>query len=209
MTSRAVLRLFLLILLLLAAHPAEAQEHGTAQPQPGAASETAGQDAHEEEQGGLLQIVAKLFNFGILAGVLVYFLRGPVGEYLGSRSSQIRHDLVTAAEVRRTATAQLEEIERRLASLPGELDALKVRGAEDTKAEEARIAQAAAAERERLLQQTRREIDTRLRIARRELMEHAAQLAVAVAEQRISRTITPDDQLRLVDRYAAQLKEAP
>ena len=35
-----------------------------------------------------------------------------------------------------------------------------------------------------------------------------AQLAVDVAQTRIVSTITPDDQLRLVDRYTAQLREA-
>ena len=45
----------------------------------------------------------------------------------------------------------------------------------------------------------------RMRIARRQLTEHAAALAVAVAEQRIRRAITPEDQIRLVDRYASQL----
>ena len=75
-------------------------------------------------------------------------------------------------------------------------------------AEQRRIAQTAAAERERLIEQTRREIDMRLRVARRELTEHAAQLAINVAEERIKRSITPDDQLRLVDRYTAQLQEA-
>ena len=59
-------------------------------------------------------------------------------------------------------------------ALPAELEALKRQGAEDVKAEQARIAQAAADERTRLLEQTRREIDMRLRIARRELTEHAA-----------------------------------
>jgi F0F1-type ATP synthase membrane subunit b/b' len=59
-----------------------------------------------------------------------------------------------------------------------------------------------------LLEQTRREIATRLRIARRELTEHAARLAVQVAHDRIQRTITPEDQLRLVDRYTTQLREA-
>ena len=50
----------------------------------------------------------------------------------------------------------------------------------------------------------------RLRVARRELTEHAAQLAVQVAEDRIRRSITPDDQIRLLDRYTAQIsKEAP
>jgi F0F1-type ATP synthase membrane subunit b/b' len=45
-------------------------------------------------------------------------------------------------------------------------------------------------------------------VARRELTEHAAQLAIQVAGERIKRSITLDDQLRLVDRYTAQLREA-
>jgi len=85
---------------------------------------------------------------------------------------------------------------------------LKAQGAQDVAAEQVRIAQAAAVERERLIQQTRREIEMRLRVARRELTEHAAQLAVRIAEERIKRTITPEDQMRLVDRYTAQLREA-
>ena len=165
--------------------------------------------ATEGEHDGVLSTVARLFNFAILVGVLAYFLRAPIRDYLRSRSTQIRQELVTAAEMRRTATAQLEAITRQLESLPAELEALKKRGAEDIAAEEARIAEAAKAERTRLLEQTRREIEMRLRIARRELTEHAAQLAVQVAEQRIRRNITPDDQLRLLDRYTAQLAAEP
>ncbi len=165
--------------------------------------------AETEHDEGILPTIARLFNFAILAGVLVYFLRAPIQSYLQTRSTQIRQDLVTAAEMRQTATAQLEQIQRQLASLPAELETLKARGAEDIAAEEARIAETAKAERARLLDQTRREIEMRLRIARRELTEHAAQLAVQVASQRIARTITADDQMRLLDRYAAQLGEAP
>ena len=76
------------------------------------------------------------------------------------------------------------------------------------RAEKQRIAAAARVERERLLDQTRRDIEMRRRMARRELTEYAAELAVSVAQERIRRTITPDDQLRLVDRYTSQLKEA-
>lgn len=156
----------------------------------------------------LLQTIAKVANFAILAGVLVYYLRSPIGAYIASRATAIRSDLVAASEMRATATAQLAEIERKLQSLPAELAALKSKGAEDVAAEQARIASAAAAERERLIQQTRREIETRLQSARRDLTEHAAKLAVQVAEARIRQTITPDDQLRLVERYTAQLREA-
>ena len=45
------------------------------------------------------------------------------------------------------------------------------------------------------------------RVLKRQLLEFAATQAVAVATERITQTITPDDQARLVDRYAAQLKE--
>ena len=153
-------------------------------------------------------MIAKIVNFAILGGVLVYFLKTPISTYLVSRSTQIRQDLVTAAELRSTAAAQLAEIDRKLQALPAELEKLRMQGEEDVRAEQARIAQAAAAERERLIAQTHREIEARLRIARRQLTEHAAELAIKVAEERIKRTITPDDQLRLVDRYAAQLREA-
>lgn len=163
--------------------------------------------AAEAEHEGILPTIARLFNFAILAGVLVYFLRRPAQDYLRTRSEQIRQDLVTAAEMRRAATDQLEQIQRQMAALPGELEALKARGAEDIAAEQVRIAETAKAERERLLDQTRREIQMRLRVARRELTEHAAQLAVQVAEQRIKRNITPADQLRLLDRYATQVAE--
>lgn len=156
----------------------------------------------------ILQSIAKVVNFAILGGVLFYFLKSPISAYLVSRATHIRQDLVTASETRAAAAAQLADIDKKMQALPAELEALKARGAEDVKAEQARIAQAAAAERERLIAQTHREIEARLRMARRDLTEHAAVLAIKLAEERIKRTITPEDQLRLVDRYATQLREA-
>ena len=208
------------VLLLLAAVPAFAQEHGTPQPPPpahgsampkGAQPTTPEGEEHAAEAdhgGGIMTTVWKVANFAILVGVLVYFLKSPLAAHMASRITQIRHDLVAAADLKKTATAQLAEIQQKMTALPAELEALRRQGADDVKAERERISKAADAERVRLLDQTRREIDKRLRVAKRELTEHAAQLAVQVAEQRIKRVITPDDQMRLVDRYASQLKEA-
>jgi F-type H+-transporting ATPase subunit b len=200
------------LLALFLAAPAFAQEHAPpAAPGAGAAhgaQPAHGEDADHGEGDSLLTSVARVVNFAILVGILAYFLRSPFAAYLASRSSQIRQDLVTAADMRTAATAQLAEIERRMQALPGELDTLRRQGREDVQAEQARIAKTAVEERARLLDQTRREIETRLRVARRELTAHAAQLAVGVAEQRIRRAITPDDQVRLIERYASQLREA-
>lgn len=206
------------LLFVAGATPAFAQEHapqppatghGAAMPQGAqpAGAEHAAEEAHADPHP-IRTMVARLLNFALLVGVLVYFLKSPIAAHLASRVTQIRHDLVTAAELKQAASAQLAEIQQKMAALPGELVALRKQGADDVKAERERIARAAETERVRLLDQTRREIDMRLRVAKRELTEHAAQLAVQVAEQRIKRTITPDDQIRLVDRYASQLKEA-
>jgi len=173
-------------------------------PAPGA--EHATEAEHGGEHGGLSGLVWPTLNFLVLCGGLYYFMRVPFGEYLNGRSSQIRKDLVDAAELNRTATAQLADVDRKVKALPGEIDALRARGAQEIAAEEARIAAAAVAERDRLLAQTRREIEVRLKAAQRELSEHAASLALDLARQRLDTEMTPADHTRLVDRYVQQVK---
>jgi len=179
------------------------QPEGSKAPESTAAKEESGEKHHDS---GWVATIAKVFNFAILVWTLVYFLRTPLAKHLAGRIAKVREDLLTSAETRETASRQLAEIDAKLKALPLELEALKRRGAEDIVAERARIEQAAEAERQRLLEQTRREIDMRLRVAKRELIELTAGLAVGVARTRIERTITPDDQVRLVDRYAEQLR---
>jgi F-type H+-transporting ATPase subunit b len=177
--------------------------------EPAAGSHEAGQaeaeTAHEEGHP-LLDMVARLVNFGILAGTLYYFLNSPMRTYLADRGKQIRADLVNAAETKQTAATQIEEIDRKMKALPAELEALRAQGAQEIAAEEDRIRTAVAAERDRLLEQARREIDLQVKVAERELVAHAADLAVGVAADRIKKNITDDDQKRLVDRYVGQLR---
>jgi len=195
----------------LRAHQAEPRpDPGVSQPTPHApVSEhavAAGETDVEEHGGGLVALAGKLFNFAVLAGCLVYFLREPVRRYLENRSTTIRSDLVAAAMMKEDAARQIAEIDAKLKQLPSELDALRARGNEEMAAERARIEQAAATERDRLLEQTRREIELQVRRARRDLVTHAADLAVPVARERIRNQISDEDQQRLVDRYLDQVR---
>ena len=195
------------LLLVVTAAPARAQHA-----QPPAAAEHAAEGAHGAEAAHgtpLIDTVARLFNFAVLAGTLVYFLRSPLKSYLGDRGRQIRADLVKAAEMRTAAAAEAAAIEQKMAALPGELDALRRQGADEVAAEETRIRQAAEAERARLLDQARREIAAQLKLAERQLVARTADLAVAIAAKRVKSTITADDQARLVDQYLGRLASAP
>ena len=173
------------------------------------AQEHAAEGAHHDESigGMILGMGWPVANFIVFLGVLYYFFNQPMKDYLAGRSATIRKELVEAAELKASATTQLQSIEQKLQALPGEITALRSRGAAEIKSEEERIAAAAAADRERLLEQTRREIDLQVRLAKREILEHAADLSVQLATDRIKKEMTPADQDRIVDRYLSQVKE--
>jgi F0F1-type ATP synthase membrane subunit b/b' len=211
-----LVRTAVFIALFLAAPPVSlAQEQGAparpAQPEahrdaPAAADQGPDAEHADEEHGMLASLLWPTANFAILVGGLWWFFRQPVAAYLGDRHQSIRKDLVEAANVKAAAAAQLSEIDRKLAALPGEIEALKRRGAEEIASEEQRISAMAAAERDRLLEQTRREIELQVRLAKRALVEHSADLSVKLAGERIKSTMTPADQDRIVERYLDQVK---
>lgn len=164
------------------------------------ASEEAGADP------GWAPAIAKFINFAALAAIVVYFGRGPIGDYLRTRSTTIRKDLVDSKALRADAEKQLTEVRARLAVLPGELAEMKRRGEEELAAEKVRLADATAHERQRLIEQTRREIDLQLRLARRDLVSHSVELSMSLARTRIQKDMTAEDQARLIDRYASGVR---
>ena len=159
--------------------------------------------AHESSLTALFWPVV---NFAIMCGVLYYFLNAPLAGHLRDRGETIRRDLVEAASLKATATAQLADIDRKLKALPGEIETLRERGKADVAAEEQRITQQAAADRDRLVEQARRDIEVQVRLAKRALTEHAADLSVQLAADRIATEITEADQNRLITRYLEQVK---
>jgi F-type H+-transporting ATPase subunit b len=181
-------------------HAAPAAEHV---PAAADASHAPAGEAHDES---IWPQVGKIVNFAILIGTVIYFARKPLADYLANRRAQVRSDLVTAEEMKKSAAAQIAEMDAKLHALPAELEALKARGQQEIAAEETRIRELAETERARLLEQASREIEQRTRVARRELVEHAASLAVGVAQTKIKAQITDADQARLVDRYLTEVK---
>ena len=180
-----------------AAEPRVAQESA-------AAHESGSGEA--EGEGGWAKTIAKAVNLGALVGPLVYFLKTPLAEYLRTRHETIRRDLTDAAAVKTAAEAQLAQVRARLSALPAELAALQRRGEQDLADERARLADATLREKQRIIDRTHREIDLQFRIARRQLLERAADLAMRLARTRLERDMTSEDQVRLIERYSAEVR---
>jgi F-type H+-transporting ATPase subunit b len=199
---RVLIALVALVALVWAvAVVSAAQPQGEHAP-PAAEHAAEGEGGHESPWA----LPARIFNFAVLAGGLFYLLRSPLAGYLTQMGIQVRSELTSAANLRTEAAAQLTAVEARMQALPGEIDALKRRGAEEIAAEEARIAGLAEAERQRLLEQAGREIRMQLRVAERDLKQRAGELAVEVATARVRRTITTADHERLVNQYVDQVR---
>ena len=150
--------------------------------------------------------IARLFNFAVLVGLLVYFLRRPIASYLQTRDETIRKGLVEAATLRSTAEKQLSDVRAKQAALPGELETLRRLGQAELSAERARMKVATQQARTQMLERTRRDIDFQFRQARRGLQAHVADLAVALARRKIEAAITPEDQHRIVERYVTEVR---
>lgn len=151
--------------------------------------------------------IAKLVNFVILAGGLYYLTNKMFRDYLRTRSETIRKDLIDAKTLRSEAEQQLTGVRARLAKLPAELSELKQRGEEELAAEKVRLANATAAERARVQEQTRRDIELASRLARRDLMAHGVELSMNLARKRLERDITAEDQARLIDGYKPEVRQ--
>lgn len=206
LTPRRHIWSFVLLALLVSIPCVAAQDHTAEPAAPAAAHGPAG---GEQDGGGHESIwpqVGKIVNFAILIGTAIYFARKPLSDYLANRRAQVRSDLVAAEKMKTSAASQIAEMDAKLQALPAELDALMARGQQEIAAEEKRIRERAEVERARLLEQASREIAQRTRVARKELVEHAASLAVGVAETKIRAQITDADQARLVDRYLTEVK---
>ena len=139
------------------------------------------------------------FNSGVLIAVILYFLlRYLPGRYRAKRQ-EVEQDLVRARQATADSEARLKRVEGRLASLAGEVDALRQQAAQTSKDEEIRMQAAMEAERERIVRSAEAEIAAAQAAALRGLKRFASDLAVDRAAQRVR--LSPEGDRALVDGF--------
>ncbi len=153
------------------------------------------------------EIFKQTVNFSILVGVLVYFLRKPVGSFLKERSELLKKSIDEAARARASAAEKLAAIEARMARLSEEVAEMNRKMDAEADEETLRIREAARAEVERLHAQVKFAADQEVKKARAELRREAAELSARAAEEIVSKTITPEDQERMVRENIDRIRE--
>ena len=177
---------------------------GYAQTEHKDAEQRASETPAEGEHGGME--AWKWANFGLLAIGLGYLIQKNAGPFFAARSKKIQQDMLDAEEARKDAEKRAADVDRRLANLAAEIASLKAESQTEAKAETERSMQHTSAEIAKIQAHAESEIAAAGKAARMELKRYSAELAVELAEQKISARMTGEAQDNLVRGFVQDLK---
>ncbi len=147
--------------------------------------------------------VCLLFNFAVIAGLILWFSRKSLPGLFRDRTASIRKAMEEARQASAEANERLGSIEKRLARLNDEIGEVRAAAEKEAAAEEERIKTATAEEARKIADAAAQEIAAAAKTARRELTAYAADLAITLATRQI-RVDEATDQ-GLVRRFADRL----
>jgi F-type H+-transporting ATPase subunit b len=164
-----------------------------------AAAWAASEGGHE---GGLISLdkslIVQVINFLILLVILQRLFYKPFLAKMGERTQAIQKSLDEAQAARAEATRQQEENETRLRAAHAEAAAIRAQAMKEASEEQKRLVEAARAESQRLVESAKAQMDADVRRAREELRREVADLATAVAEKLVRRSLRDEDHRRIV-----------
>jgi F-type H+-transporting ATPase subunit b len=154
------------------------------------------------ESGGLISLdkslIIQFLNFIILLLILQRLFYKPFLAKMAERTQAIQKSLDEAQAARAEAARQQEENETRLRASLAEAAAIRSQALKDAANEQRRLVDAARAESQRLVETAKAQMDADVRRARDELRREVADLATAVAEKLMRRSLRDEDHRRIV-----------
>jgi F-type H+-transporting ATPase subunit b len=154
---------------------------------------------------GLGLMLWTLAAFGLTLFVLYKLAFPRIAEALDRRQRAIEESIDTATRLRSEAEQLLEQYRERLKEARHQAEEIIVRARKAAEVREAEAINEAKSRREELLEQTRRDIEAETRRAIQEIRNEVADLTVMATEKVTRKSLTAEDQKRLVDEALAEL----
>ena len=151
--------------------------------------------------------IGRWFNLTLVVVVLVFIAREPLKTFCANRSQSIREQLEEARKAKMEAESRLDEAAERMKHLEEELREIRATGEREAQEEYQRLLAAAEKDADKIIERARQEIDGMTRAAQIELRQHAAELAVRSAEEKIRNEITDEDRDRLFADFVDHLRD--
>jgi F-type H+-transporting ATPase subunit b len=146
-----------------------------------------------------------LLVFGISMYILGKFAFPRIAEALDRRQRAIEDSIDAAEKTRSEAEQILAEYRERLAEARGQADDIVARARKTGEAAENEIVATARSKREEMMEQTRRDIEAETRRAIQAIRAEVADLTVLATEKVARKSLTDEDQRKLVDEALSEL----
>jgi F-type H+-transporting ATPase subunit b len=169
-------------------------------------------EAAEEEEGGSFLVspeiglmVWTLFLFGVSMFILAKVAFPRIAAALDKRQRAIEESINAAEHTRVEADKILAEYRERLTAARHQADEIVARARKAGEQQEADLVTHGRQRREELVEQARKDIETETRRAIQEIRAEVADLTILATEKVTRKTLTSEDQRRLVEDAVAEL----
>jgi F-type H+-transporting ATPase subunit b len=153
-------------------------------------------------------LIMMWINFGILAFLLVKYLRAPLLNLLRGEADKTAAVLKQAQEGKEQIDRDVQETLKALENARERLRGTQERIIRDGERQRQRIIESAQHESRMLLDRTRLKIDVQIAEAQLRLKDELIDRAVAMALERLPAEITAEEQARLVDRFVRETRSS-
>jgi len=145
----------------------------------------------------------KIFNFLVLAFLIVKMAKKPLKEFFANQKAQVAEELEAMNQAKAAAEAELKAIEERTAGLAGELAQFETALSEMAERDRKRLLEEAAADSERILERAHFNAEMSLAHAKQALAREIVALAAELAEEKLKQAVGAADQARLLDEFTS------
>ncbi len=152
----------------------------------------------EAHSGKWINLLYRVINFTIVAGIIYYFVGKKAAAFFSGRSRQIETDMRELDEKRQKAETALREVEARIANLEAEKTAILQEAREQGEAVKAGILAEAEKTAARIQSQAEMAAEQEIRQVLAQIRERAAQEIVAEAEKIITGQLKEKDHETLI-----------
>lgn len=146
-----------------------------------------------------------IVSFLITMFVLKRYAFGPVQKMIDARRDRIRQAIEEADRAREEARNLLEEHRKLIGEARSQADEILTEARRVADAQRERVREETEADRERRLDETRRQIEQATQQALGQIRDEVGKLSLLAAEKITRKSLTGDDQQRLIDEALGEL----
>jgi F-type H+-transporting ATPase subunit b len=158
----------------------------------------------------LIQVTPGLMIWTIVCFAITYFVLrkyafGPVQQMIDARREKIEQAIAEADNARQEARSLLEEHKKLIGQARSQAEEILSEARRIADAQRERVREETEEDRQRRLEETRRQIEQATHQALGQIREEVGKLSLLAAERITRKTLTGDDQRRLIDEALAEI----